>query len=111
MVSKTCSPSVICQTCGKKIEGKVCRFTDVPDSAFCSMNCQISMTEPIGGEIQLLPITGPRQSRPVFTGAVATKLHDDLGCECGVFYENQITVPKRHSLICYCPKCGCVTVD
>jgi hypothetical protein len=99
MCSKTTAPSANCQACGKKIVGKVYRFTGVPDSAFCSMKCQISMTEPVGGEIVLEPITHPREKRPVYTGAVATKLHDDLGCECGVFYENQITVPKRHSFI------------
>jgi hypothetical protein len=80
-------------------------------SAFCSFDCQLSQTTPIGGEARLSPVTGPRQALPVYRGPPPKRLHYDRGCECDLMYENQITVPKRHSLICICPKCGCVTQD
>lgn len=101
----------LCQACGKTITGKVHRFSGVPDSAFCSFQCQLSKAEIQVVEAKLEPITSPLPPQPVHTGPTARTLRYERECECGVFYENQITVPNRHSLICFCPKCGCVTQD
>ena len=103
--------AITCHACHKQIDGKGFRFGDVPESAFCSIDCQISMTQPIVHEMVINEITEALPELPTFTGQIAVKLFDDRGCVCGVFYENQITVPKRHSVVCYCPRCGCVTVD
>lgn len=111
MVTRQATSLTICQACGKKVQGRVFRFTDVPDSAFCSFECQLDKTEITVREVTLKPMTGPQPPPVVFAGPVANELYDDRGCDCGVFYENQITVPKRHSLICFCPKCGGVTID
>ena len=62
-------------------------------------------------ELVLAPITTPLPPAPVYPGPVAEVLQYDRFCDCEVMYENQILVPKRHSVICFCPRCGCVTVD
>ena len=111
MGSNSIESLAICQACGKSIMGKTYRFKDVLDSAFCSLDCQVRITKPIALEVELAPITAPHPCLPVYMGPMATKLHYDCGCECDVYYENQIIVPKRHSVIRLCPKCGCVTVD
>jgi hypothetical protein len=111
MRTKNTTSPAFCQACGKRIVGTIFRFDNDPESAFCSLECQISMTKPVAVELKLVPLTAPLPPLPVYTGTVAMTLHADRGCECGVFYANQITVPKRHSVICFCPKCGCVTVD
>lgn len=110
MGKNTKSPAV-CQACSNNIVGKVLRFTGVPESAFCSWECQLTKTVITAQEIELEPITTPRPLQPRYEGPTATTLHRDRWCECDIDYENQITVPKRHSLICFCPKCGCVTQD
>jgi hypothetical protein len=100
-----------CQACGRIITGKIFRFSNVPSSAFCSFDCQLKQTHIEVVELKLQPITEPLPPDPVYQGPTASRLHDDRFCDCAVYYENQITVPKRHSLICFCPKCGCVTQD
>ncbi|HYT93504.1 MAG TPA: hypothetical protein VEL76_32600 [Gemmataceae bacterium] len=64
-------------------------------------------------DVQLVPITDEDEwpSLPVYHGPPPSRLHDDQWCDCEEEYENQILVPKGHSLISLCPKCGCVTVD
>src|SRR5947208_512244 len=111
MGKKITTASVPCQACGKAITGKIHRFSGVPDSAFCSFDCQLSKTEIVVEELQLVPIDGPPPVYPVYQGPPPSRLHFDRFCECEEYFENQITVPKRHSLICFCPKCGCVTQD
>lgn len=61
-------------------------------------------------ELELVPFTS---SEPplLYSGETAEKLYYDRFCNCDVYYDNQICVPKRHSLIAFCPKCGCVTCD
>ena len=71
---------------------------------------QISETTIEGYEAKLLPVTRSAR-RPVYRGPMADKLHFDRFCQCSVLYENQIIVPKGHSVIVLCPKCGCVTQD
>src|SRR5205085_8369818 len=100
-----------CQSCGKAINGKPFRFSDDSRSVFCSLECQIAKTRIVAVEVKLAPITIPLPPSPAYTEPVARKLHDDRGCDCGVLYENQITIPKRHSVISLCPKCGGVTTD
>jgi hypothetical protein len=58
------TPSAICQACGRAITGRIFRFTDVPTSAFCSLECQISKTEPVVTELQLVPITVTHATSP-----------------------------------------------
>jgi hypothetical protein len=105
------TPPATCQACGRQITGEIHRFADDPTSAFCSFDCQLSKTEIEVYELELQPITGPLPRKPVYRGPTAERLHYDRFCECDVRYENEITVPKRHSLIFFCPKCGCVTQD
>jgi hypothetical protein len=107
--SSAASPA--CQACGRTIIGKPHRFSNDPSSAFCSFECQLKKTEIEVYEMKLEPITEPIEPWPVYQGPTAEKLHYDRFCECGIRFENEITVPKRHSLICFCPKCGCVTQD
>jgi len=105
--------SEVCQACGKIITGRVCRFSNVPDSAFCSDQCQTSKTEPVllSDQIVLLKSSDDRPRNPVYSGPLASRLHFDTWCDCAERYDNQICVPKRHSIICLCPRCGCVTQD
>jgi hypothetical protein len=100
-----------CQACGQSITGDIHRFSDDPASAFCSLDCQISKTTIEVHEVALRPITEPLPPRPVYHGPMAKHLHDDRGCDCDVRYQNEIVVPKWHSVICFCPRCGCVTQD
>ena len=52
IVSKATPKSpATCQACGKVIRGTIHRFSDVPDSAFCSSDCQVSECEPVVFEI------------------------------------------------------------
>jgi hypothetical protein len=99
-----------CQACGQSITGEIHRFSGVPSSAFCSIECQVSKAEITVEEVRLGPV-GPRVPRPRYTGPMPRVLHYDRWCECIDLYENEITVPKGHSLICFCPRCGCVTQD
>ena len=100
-----------CQACGKTITGDIHRFTDDPTSAFCSVDCQLSKTTVEVRELELLPITEPLPRRPVYQGPTAQHLDYERLCECAVQYENEIIVPNGHSVICLCPRCGCVTQD
>jgi hypothetical protein len=98
-----------CQACDRPIRGKVFRFSNVPESAFCSMTCQISRTRITATECTHAPVGVPQPPHPAFAGPVATPNGAD--CTCGVFYGNQTLVPKRHSFASHCPRCGGVTVD
>jgi len=100
-----------CQACGRRITGKIFRFSNDPTSAFCSDECQISKAKIGVIYARLAPITEPLPRPPVYDGPTASRLQYDRWCDCEELYENQIGVPKRHSLICFCPKCGCVTQD
>ena len=63
-------------------------------------------------ELQLRPTAEPFAPGPVYRGPPPRALHYDRFCECSdARFENEITVPKRHSVICFCPRCGCVTQD
>ena len=111
MTTHETSPA-ICQACGRPITGKIHRFSDDPSSAFCSFECQISKTTIEVIEVELRPITEPFAAGPIFHGPRPRTLHYDRFCECSdARFENEIVVPKRHSLICFCPRCGCVTQD
>src|SRR3954470_24132155 len=97
--SKRKKSSAICQACGREIPGKIHRFSGVPSSAFCSMECQLSKAEITVEEVRPGP-AGPRAPRPWYAGRMPRVLHYDRGCDCAESYENEITVPKGHSLIC-----------
>lgn len=98
-----------CQACDRPIAGEVFRFTEVPSSAFCSLACRTSRTQVTLTQLTLCPITRPLPPQPTFDGPAVGP--QPQGCTCGVFYENQTLVPKRHSLVAHCPRCGGVTVD
>jgi hypothetical protein len=104
-------PPATCQACGAPITGEIHQLHDDPTSAFCSYECQLEETDIQVYEMQLAPIPEPLPPRPLYRGPTPEVLHYDRFCECDEEFENQITVPRRHSLICFCPKCGCVTQD
>src|SRR5439155_13498010 len=70
---KTTTTPAVCQACGKKIVGDVFRFDDEPDSAFCSLDCQLEKTEITVEEIEFAPITSLRKrSRAEGDKSIAT---------------------------------------
>lgn len=101
-----------CKTCGRPIKGKPIRAAHSPGAAFCSEDCEIGAMQVEVVEVELLPVTEwEPEDLPVYSGPPPETLRCDHWCECGVRYANEIIVPKRHSLVSICPKCGCVTVD
>ncbi len=104
--------SATCQACGLPITGEIHYFSGDPSSAFCSFECQVGKADIEISELELRPITAPAAPGPVYEGPTARKLYDDRFCDCSdARFENEVVVPKGHSVICFCPRCGCVTQD
>ena len=73
------------------------------------MACQISRTTITATECTLQPVGESSPPKPTFAGRAARPNGAD--CKCDMVYGNQKLVPKRHSLVSHCPRCGGVTVD
>jgi len=61
-------------------------------------------------EIQLEPITEPLPALPDSEERWPPPSRKQW-CECKDGMRIRLSFPKRHSLVCFCPKCGCVTQD